>query len=183
MRIQPQRSRAADNHARRGMGLEGLIEYANTLYLQKDIAVITKRPTPIKVTRMLRGRITDGVYEKPSTVDFNGAYRGKPVEFEAKSTQELNRFDLKNVEEHQVQHLEACQRHGAICFFLIEFAKHGTVYLLPYEAFRHFWSRRQPGTRGTQSIALTELELNAYEVDSGRVGLDYLKVVDKVWDL
>lgn len=183
MRIQPQRSRAADNHARRGMGLEGLIDYSNAMYLQRDTAIINKRPTPIKVIRMVKGRITDAVFEKPSTVDYDGTYQSKSIVFEAKSTQELNRFDLKNVEEHQARYLERCHRHGAICFFLIEFAAHGTVYLLPYTAFRQYWARRRPGTRGTQSIPLSELELTAYEVEPGRVGLDYLKVVDRIWNL
>lgn len=181
MAISTKRSKTSVNHARRGMSLESYIDFANLLYLQKDIAVINKRPTPIKVIRMNKNRITDGVYEKPSTVDYDGTYREKSIVFEAKSTQELTRFPLSNVEDHQADYLERCHRHGAICFLLIEFAAHRTVYLLPYDSFRHYWQARKPGTRGTQSIPLADLEVNAYEVESGRVGLDYLKVVDRIW--
>lgn len=183
MRTKSAREKGTTNYARRGMGFEGLIDYSNLMYLQKDIAVINKRPTPVKVIRMTFGRITDGVYEKPSTVDYDGIHRGKSIHFEAKSTHELNRFDLKNVEDHQVEHLERCHRHGAICFILIEFAKHGTVYLMPYITFKHYWNSRQAGVRGTQSISLSEFEVNAFEVRSGRVPLDYLNVVDQIWKL
>lgn len=175
------KSRPSGNHARRGMGFEGLIEYSNQIYLQRDIAVINKRPTPVKVINMTGGRITYAVFEKPSTVDFDGIYKGRPIQFEAKSTQELTRFDLKNVEQHQVDHLARCHKHGGICFLLIEFAKHGTVYLIPYETFLHYWYNRKPGVKGTQSISLSDMEVNAYEVREGHVPVDFLEVVDRIW--
>ncbi|WP_339063589.1 Holliday junction resolvase RecU [Tepidibacillus marianensis] len=130
------------SHANRGMAFEQLIDYTNRMYEQKGIAVINKRPTPVKILGRTAGKVV-GFLESPSTVDFDGTYKGKSIVFEAKSTRELNRFDLKNIHDHQVEYLDKCHRHGAISFLLVEFAKHRTVYLLPYETLRHYWQLKQ----------------------------------------
>lgn len=36
------------NFANRGMAFEGLIDYSNAMYESKEIALIKKRPTPVK---------------------------------------------------------------------------------------------------------------------------------------
>ncbi|MFV9511821.1 Holliday junction resolvase RecU [Tepidibacillus sp. LV47] len=167
------------SHANRGVAFEQLIDYSNRMYDQKGIAVINKRPTPVKILGISQGRVT-GFLERPSTVDYEGTYRGRSIVFEAKSTRELNRFDLKNIHEHQVEYLEKCHSHGAISFLLVEFAKHRTVYLMPYQTLRHYWRQKQKGGRGTQSIPIEEFDIHAYEVKSWRVPLDYLAIVDQI---
>src|SRR5690625_449002 len=100
------------SYANRGMNFEQIIDHTNRMYENKGIALINKRPTPVKILgRNSRGMI-NGFLEKASTVDYDGVYRGKSIAFEAKSTKELNRFDLKNVPDHQVQHLEKVDKHG-----------------------------------------------------------------------
>ena len=73
------------SHKNRGMSLEYLIEQENTYYRDNDIAYIYKKPTPIRVVKTeycsYGKRITDAFYEMPSTLDFNGIYRGKYIEF------------------------------------------------------------------------------------------------------
>lgn len=166
------------NRANRGMAFEQMIDYTNRMYEQKGIAVVNKRPTPVKILGRTGGKIT-GFLESPSTVDYDGTYRGKSIVFEAKSTAELNRFDLKNIQAHQVEYLSKCHKHGAISFLLIEFAKHRTVYLLPYVTLKHYWDAQAKG--GRKSILISDLDINAYQVESGRVPVDYLAIVDRVW--
>jgi recombination protein U len=169
------------SYANRGMAFEGLIDYTNRLYEQQGVAVINKRPTPVKILgRNARGMV-HGYLEKPSTVDYDGTYRGRSVVFEAKSTKELNRFDLKNIHDHQVEYLNKCHQAGAISFILIEFAKHRSVYLMPIETLKHYWLRSKNGVRGSKSIPIDDFEINAYQVGAGRVPIDYLSVVSIIW--
>ena len=39
------------NYGNRGMELENLINISNEKYIEKDIAIIYKKPTPIKVVK------------------------------------------------------------------------------------------------------------------------------------
>ncbi|WP_245671855.1 Holliday junction resolvase RecU [Desulfuribacillus stibiiarsenatis] len=163
------------------MSFEALIEYTNKLYEQTGRAIVTKRPTPVKVLKLVNGRIKDGWFEKPSTVDYEGTFQGRSVNFEAKSTKELTRFDLKNIHDHQVQHLKKCHEHGGISFILVEFRTQRKTFLMQYETFAGYWSRRVRG--GTKSISFDEFEHTAYEVPRGKVPVDYLSVVQKIWEL
>ncbi|GED17219.1 Holliday junction resolvase RecU [Aneurinibacillus migulanus] len=169
--------------ANRGMAFEQQLDYTNRLYEQQGIAVINKRPTPVKILgRNTRGMV-NGYLEKPSTVDYDGTYTGRSVVFEAKSTKELTRFPLDNVHEHQVEYLAKCHGCGAISFMLVEFANHQIVYLLPYEVLEWYWQRAKTGGRGTKSIPLQDFDVHAYQVPPGRVPVDYLQVVEKVWSI
>lgn len=169
------------SYANRGMGFEAIIDMSNEMYDRKGIAVINKRPTPVKILGRNSKGMVHGFLEKASTVDYDGVYRSKPIYFEAKSTNELRRFDLKNVQEHQAKHLKKVDKHGGVAFILVEFVAHRTVYLLSYETFEHYWSKAQRG--GRKSIPIADFDLYAYPVHEGRVPVDYLKTVDKVWRL
>lgn len=119
--------------ANRGMNLEDDINISNTYYLDKGIAVITKRPTPINVVKVdySRGaRIIDAYYEKQSTTDYNGVYKGRYIDFEAKNTRNKTSFPIANITKHQIEHLKNVIHHGGIAFFVIEFQLLKEVYLL-----------------------------------------------------
>ncbi|NGP45997.1 hypothetical protein G4V62_13950 [Bacillaceae bacterium SIJ1] len=96
------------SYANRGMPLERLITTSNDMYRRQKIAVINKRPTPVKVLKVTKNKVM-GHYESQSTVDYDGVYQGRSINFEAKSVQTPTRFDLKNIHDHQVKHL----RHDA----------------------------------------------------------------------
>ena len=118
----------------RGMQLEKIISAANDYYLMHDIALITKRPTPINVVKIdysKGAKITNAYFEKQSTTDYNGLYRNRYLDFEAKSTQLKTSFPLNNISDHQIKHLENVIKHGGIAFFIIEFALKNEVYVLP----------------------------------------------------
>lgn len=169
--------------ANRGMAFEQMLDYTNRMYENAGIAVINKRPTPVKILGQNTKGMINGFLEKPSTVDYDGTYAGRSIVFEAKSTKELTRFPLDNVHEHQVEYLAKCHGCGAISFMLVEFAKHQTVYLLPYEVLAQYWQRAKVGGRGTKSIPLQDFDVYAYEVRPGRVPVDYLQVVEQIWNI
>ena len=123
-------SKSASN---RGMDLENDINLSNDYYRDQHIALITKRPTPINIVKVdySRGaRITDAYFEKQSTTDYNGVYKGRYIDFEAKNTKSKTSFPLSNIEKHQIEHLKLVLEQGGIAFFIIQFQLLNEVYLL-----------------------------------------------------
>ncbi len=121
------------NAANRGMSFEREINISNDYYINNKIALITKRPTPINVVRVdytKKCKIVDAYFEKPSTTDYNGVYKGYYLDFEAKSTKIKTSFPLNNITLNQIKHLENVIYHHGIAFFLIEFAALNEVYYL-----------------------------------------------------
>ena len=119
--------------ANRGMSLEEDINLSNDFYRDAGIALINKRPTPINIVKVdyTRGaRITDAYFEKQSTTDYNGVYKGRYIDFEAKNTKSTTSFPLSNISEHQIVHLKNVLKHGGIAFFIISFQMKDEIYLL-----------------------------------------------------
>ena len=117
----------------RGMNLENDINLSNEWYNDQGIALITKRPTPINIVKVdyTKGaRITDAYFEKQSTTDYNGVYKGRYIDFEAKNTKSKTSFPLSNIEPHQITHLKKVIEQGGIAFFIIQFQLLNEVYLL-----------------------------------------------------
>ncbi|MFB5761058.1 Holliday junction resolvase RecU [Paenibacillus medicaginis] len=169
-------------YANRGMGFESLLDFSNQLYERNGVAVINKRPTPVKVTKSSGNRILAGYFERASTVDYDGSYRGRAIAFEAKSVKSLERFELKNLHEHQFDYLQRSEEvGGAIAFLLVEFTKHGTTFLLPVQTLRTYWREYQKPGGKVRSIPLADFEIYAYEVRKGRYPVDYLSTVDRIW--
>lgn len=126
----------------RGMNLENDINLSNEWYTEKGIALITKRPTPINIVKVdysKGARITDAYFEKQSTTDYNGVYKGKYIDFEAKNTKSKTSFPLNNIEKHQITHLKRVIEQGGIAFFIIQFQTRNEVYLLDASFVIDFW--------------------------------------------
>ena len=84
----------------RGMTLEQQINESNEYYLNHNIAVIHKKPTPIQIVkvdypRRSRAVIKEAYFRQASTTDYNGVYRGYYLDFEAKETKNRKSFPLK----------------------------------------------------------------------------------------
>ena len=119
--------------ANRGMSLEEDINLSNEYYRESGIALIHKRPTPINIVKVdyaHNARITDAYFEKQSTTDYNGVYKGKYIDFEAKNTKSTTSFPLSNISDHQIIHLKNVLKHGGIAFFIISFQMKDEIYLL-----------------------------------------------------
>ena len=75
-------------------------------------------------------KITEAYYKTPSTTDYNGVYRGKYIDFEAKETKNKTSFPLFMIHPHQIKHLKKVVFHGGIGFFIIRFNYHNETYLV-----------------------------------------------------
>ncbi len=164
----------------RGMDFENEINQSNEYYREKDIAIITKRPTPINVVKVdysKGAKITEAFFETQSTTDYNGVYKSRYLDFEAKSTHSKTSFPLKNIAPQQITHLEGVIRHGGIAFFLIHLAITEEVYLLKADFVCEFILK---GDR--QSIPFETIREKGYKVPQGyRPRYDYLSIVDEVF--
>ena len=105
------------------MNLENLINQSNDYYLKKDCALIYKKPTPIGVVDVSyknhKKVIEKAYFKEQSTLDYNGLYRGKYIDFDAKETLNKTSFPLSNIHEHQINHIRNVIRHNGIAFLII----------------------------------------------------------------
>ncbi|PFY72488.1 Holliday junction resolvase RecU [Bacillus wiedmannii] len=163
----------------RGMAFEKLINLSNEMYQRGGVALINKRATPVKVLKSAGGRVLSGYYEAKSTVDYDGVYKGRAIAFEAKSTENPTRFDLKNIAQHQLDYLEKAEKMGAICFFLIEFSKDKSVFAVPLSVIQSY-VRISHQPKGKKSIPRVDFDIYGYLVEqTERALVDYLKYVDE----
>lgn len=162
---------------KRGMYFEERLNYTNQIYKSRNIALINKRPTPVKVLKSKGTKILNGFYEAKSTVDYDGVYKGQPIVFEAKSFKG-DRFDLSNIHQHQYDYLKNAEKHGAITFVLIDWAViAGDVFYCPFSMIQHYIKTSKEG--GRKSIPIDDFSYYAYAVkDTDRAPLDYLAIVD-----
>ncbi len=169
--------------AKRGMNLEADLNLTNEYYLSTNVAVVHKKPTPIKVVNVSypsrqAAEITKAFYTTPSTTDYNGIYQGYYIDFEAKETSNKTSFPLQNIHSHQVEHLLKVRAHGGIGFVIIAFTSLQTIFVLMIDALQPFYQRHISG--GRKSISLEELRDVADVVDYGLAPrLDYLAVIDR----
>lgn len=168
----------------RGMDLEDAINQTNEYYISNKIAYIYKKPIPIQVVkvdyeRRSAARISEAYYKVPSTTDYNGIYRSRYIDFEAKETKNRTSFPMKNIHEHQVSHLRNIVSEGGIGFVIVHFSTLGKTYLLDESYINTFYQRKKDGRK---SITLEEFETYGHEIKEGYVKrLDYLKIVDTVY--
>ncbi|MCK8616902.1 Holliday junction resolvase RecU [Fructobacillus sp. M158] len=165
---------------KRGMGLEDEINAANEYYLADHLAVIYKKPTPVTIVKVdyparSAAKITEAYFQKPSTTDYNGVYQGRYLDFDAKETKNKTSFPMKNVHEHQVQHLANVVSQGGVGFLLVKFTTLDETYLYPAPELVAAWQRLE----GHRSLSYDELKQDAYRIQPSLTpSLDYLKAVD-----
>ena len=166
--------------ANRGMSLEEDINLSNEYYIQMGIALIHKRPTPINIVKVdysKGARITDAYFEKQSTTDYNGVYKGKYLDFEAKNTKSNTAFPLSYISEHQIVHLKNVLKHGGIAFFIISFQLKNEVYLLDASFVIDFWENAP-----RKSIPYEVFQKNAKLIKQDYTPrLHYIEAVDELY--
>ena len=163
-------------YGNRGMTLEEDINLTNEYYKEKKIALIYKKPSPIKVLKVneTKTRIKDGFYEKKSTLDYSGIYKEKYIEFDAKETNSKTSFPLSNIHPHQIEHIKNIIFYKGIAFLIIRFNMIGKTYLLEGEKLINFLN-----TEDRKSIPLSFFEENCQTIElKYRPRLDYLKLID-----
>lgn len=166
----------------RGMDFEAMINQTNAFYRDNDIAVIYKKPIPIQIVgvdyaRRSAAKITEAYYKLPSTTDYNGVYKGHYIDFEAKETRSKTSFPIKNIHEHQINHLKQVKNHGGICFIIVYFSALGQIFLMDADDVVRFYERSK---KGRKSITVAEFEATSYPIKEGyRKPVDYLKILDQ----
>ncbi len=167
------------NYGNRGMNLEELLNQTNEYYLQINKAVIYKKPTPIQIvkTKVVNNdlRITDAFFKTPSTLDYNGLYKGKYIDFDAKETSSKTSFPIRNIHPHQLEHMKKVIEHGGITFLMI--SMNGSYYYLDGHDILDFIVNNE-----RKSIPYSFIKESGYEI---RIQLspklDYLKIIDLLY--
>ena len=164
----------------RGMGLEDDINTSNEYYLMNNIAVIYKKPTPIQVNKVdFKSRcdavIKEAYFKIPSTTDYNGIYKGKYIDFEAKETKSTTSFPLSNIHDHQIKHLERIMNHGGIGFIIVKFIKLNKTFILYIEDLLDFMN-----CESRKSIPISYFNEKGYLLKEGiNPRYNYLKIIDE----
>ena len=166
--------------ANRGMNLEHDINLSNDYYRDQDICLITKRPTPINIVKVdyTKGaKITHAYFEEQSTTDYNGVYKSRYIDFEAKNTKSKTSFPINNITKHQIEHLKRVLYHGGIAFFIIQFEALDKVYLLDAKYVIDFYEH---GER--KSIPLSCFQDNGVEIEKAfNPRLKYIDAIEKMY--
>ena len=172
------------NSKNRGMTLENDLNETNEYYRDMDIAIIYKKPTPIKITKVdypsrSEAKIKEAFFTVPSTTDYNGLYKGFYIDYEAKETSSKTSFSLENIHTHQIKHLERISNHKGIAFLIIRFTTLNETYLLRIEDFMEYINNND-----RKSIPLDYFKEKGYLIKDGyRPRIDYLKVIDSILEV
>lgn len=162
-----------NNYANRGMTLESEINDTNRYYLDNDIAVIYKKPTPIKVVEQVNNKITSAFFLEPSTTDYNGIYMSHYVDFEAKETKNKSSFPLNNIHRHQIDHIRRIYKENGICFLIIRFTLLDETYLLFAKDFLEFVDNNS-----RKSIPILYIRDRGYIIRNKiRPSVDYIEII------
>ena len=169
------------SHKNRGMALENEINLSNDYYRDIKKAFIYKKPTPIKIVNVDypsrdKAVIKEAYFTIPSTTDYNGLYKGKYIDFEAKETKSKTAFSLSNIHPHQIDHLRNIYENEGIAFLIVRFTTLNETYLLPAKNLLLFLEEKEK-----KSIPIDYFKKNAYLLkDSYMPRIDYLKIVDNL---
>lgn len=166
----------------RGMNLENDINLTNEYYATNNIAFIYKKPTPIKITKVdypsrNKAVIKEAFFKEPSTTDYNGLYKGKYIDFEAKETNNKTSFPLNNIHKHQIQHIRNIINHKGIAFLIVRFNKLNKTYFLPGTNFITFIDNEP-----RKSIPINYFETHGILIKESYIPrIDYLSIIDNIY--
>ncbi len=173
---------AVTSAGRRGMNLESDINRTNIFYLDRDQAVIHKKPTPVQIVKVdypqrSAAKITEAYFKLPSTTDYNGIYRGRYIDFEAKECSLKTSFPFKMLHPHQIRHLDAVLRHGAIAFLIVRFTEYDETYFIPARNMIDFYN-----TADRHSIPYEWFGKTGRLIPSSFLKpVDYLQIIDELY--
>ena len=167
------------DYKHRGMGLEDDLNITNQYYADNNIAFIYKKPTPIQVTKVeyLNNKklIKEAYFKEPSTTDYNGLYKGRYVDFEAKETTSLTSFPLSNIHNHQIKHINNIIDNGGIAFLIVRFNGLDKTYLLFGNDLISYIN-----VSCKKSIPVSYFEEKAYLINEKFIPrIDYLEILNK----
>ncbi len=170
------------DYANRGMTLENDLNITNDYYINNNIAIINKKATPIKIVKVIfddnkKPTITEAYFQSPSTTDYNGIYKGKHIDFEAKEVKNSHAFPLNNINTNQLKHIKNIINHGGICFIVVRFVSLNKTYILKGEHLINFIEQNI-----RKSIPLEYFIDKGYEIKQAFMPrIDYIKIIDNIY--
>ena len=168
------------NYKNRGMWLESIINESNNYYEYIDKALIYKKPTPIKALKVSYPNrkstvINKAVFYSVSTLDYNGVYKGRYIEFDAKECKNKTSFPLSNIAVHQMEYIKNVIRHNGVVFLII--FMNNEFILLDGKDLTNFVNNND-----RKSIPFETLKSIGYKINEKyNPRLDYLEIVDKLY--
>jgi len=162
----------------RGSILEELINHCNDKYLENNLALIQKIPTPIKPINIDKEtrHITLAYFDQKSTVDYIGVVQGIPVCFDAKECSS-NTFPIQNIHEHQIDFMSNFEKQGGVAFIILYFSTYDEKYYIPFTDIMSFWNRSKEG--GRKSFTYDEIN-KEYKIRSVRgIMVHYIEMIQK----
>ena len=162
----------------RGSILEELINHCNDKYLENNLALIQKIPTPIKPINIDKEtrHITLAYFDQKSTVDYIGVVQGVPVCFDAKECSSKT-FSMQNIHEHQMDFMSNFEKQGGVSFIILYFSTCDEKYYIPYTDILSFWNRAKEG--GRKSFTYDEVN-KEYKIRSARgIMVHYIEMIQK----
>lgn len=162
----------------RGSALEDLLNRTNEKYLENNLALIQKIPTPITPINIEKEsrHITLAYFDQKSTVDYIGVVQGIPVCFDAKECN-TDTFPLANIHEHQVEFMRHFEEQNGISFILISYTQKNEFYYLRFQDLLRFWKRAAEG--GRKSFRYEELDPEYFLPKVPGVLVPYLDCMQK----
>ena len=157
------------SYANRGKTLEKMIEMTNNIYRERGIATVQKIPTPVKVLNVGRNGKLTGFYEKKSTVDYIGVWKGQAICFDAKETKVETRFDLSNVKDHQYQYMKSWHENEGIAFLIVMFSTLNEAYFLSFKELKYWKDESE-----RESIPYDEFQ---FIIEESSVPVDYAGIL------
>lgn len=170
------------NYGNRGMNLEGDLNSSNQYYIDTLKAFIYKKPTPIKIVKVdyacrEAARIKEAYFTEPSTIDYNGIYKGKYIDFEAKETKSRTSFSLNNIHPHQIRHLRNIRSQNGIAFLIVRFTTLNKTFLLLADDFFSFIDNNK-----RKSIPIDYFNDKGYILkEKLQPRVDYLEIIDQIY--
>jgi len=158
----------------RGSTLEDMVNRTNEWYLEKNLALMQKIPTPITPVRMDKEhrQITLAYFDQRSTIDYIGAVQGIPVCFDAKECV-AETFPLQNIHEHQYEFMKDFEEQGGISFIILYFTARDEKYYIPFKDIRKFVERAQSG--GLKNFKYSEIDMTYRIKQKGGALVHYLE--------
>ena len=168
----------------RGMSLEEVINRTNQYYLSEDIAVIHKKPTPITIVKVdypkrSAAKITEAYFKLPSTTDYNGIFKGRYIDFEAKECESNTSFPFSSIHAHQIEHLRSVLKQGAIAFIILRMVNYDKDFLIKADDFIAFYDRKE-----RKSLPYSWIEEHGFVIGKSYIKpCDYLSIVTEAFEV
>lgn len=141
-----------------GKPFEDALEAMHELYNLGNRAAVTRIPAPMKpIGKAVKG-VFPAIYVKRGAPDFHAQVAGASLLFDAKSTVDTHRWELKDLASHQAAAFDRHEAQRGRAFVLLLLGR--AVYLLPWSTLAPRYRRWAAGlaARGEASLTVADCD-------------------------